>query len=96
MTISTNFGNDIVFLYKNGRKVALNGDLTPKNHYSIERGSIDKEDLTYIQAFINTMTREESRQKFYVRLEAKYGTLNPEFLSQAQGKELVSTLKGTK
>ena len=96
LTISTNFGKDIVFSYKNGRKVAQNGDLSAKSNYSNEKGSIDKTDLTYIQAFINTMTREESRKKFYNRLENKYGTLNPEFLSQAQGKELVSALKGNK
>lgn len=96
LTISTNFGKDIVFSYKNGRKVALNGDLSALNTYSNEKGSIDKADLTYIQAFINTMTREESRKKFYDRLETKYGTLNPEILSQAQGKELVKALKGTK
>ena len=30
LTITTNFGKDIVFLYKNGRKVSLKGDNTPK------------------------------------------------------------------
>lgn len=99
LVITTNFGKDIVFSYKNGKKVSQTAANATKNDthaYSVERGSIDKADLTYLQAFINTMTREESRKKFYDRLEAKYGTLNPEFLSQEQGKELVSVLKGTK
>ena len=97
LVITTNFGNDIVFSYKNGKKVAQNGGNAPKNDthaYSIEIGSIDKADLTYIQAFINTMSREESRKNFYIRLDTKYGTMNPELLSQEQGKELVNALKG--
>lgn len=99
LVITTNFGKDIVFSYKNGKKVSQTGANAPKNDthaYSVERGSIDKADLTYLQAFINTMTREESRKNFYNRLDAKYGTMNPEFLSQEQGKELVSALKGVR
>ena len=99
LVISTNFGKDIVFSYKNGKKVSQTGGNAPKNDthaYNVERGTIDKADLTYIQAFVNTMTREESRTSFYNRLEKVYNTLNPEFLSQAQGKELVAKLKNGK
>ena len=97
LVITTNFGKDIVFLYKNEKKVAQNGGNAPKNDthaYKTQPGSIDKADLTYIQAFINTMSREESRKNFYIRLDTKYGTMNPELLSQEQGKELVNALKG--
>lgn len=99
LVITTNFGKDIVFSYKNGKKVAQNGNNATKNDtptYKTERGSIDKEDLAYIQAYINTFTREQSRINFYNRLDTKYGTLNTESLSQAQGKELVAALKGAK
>lgn len=87
----------VVYSFGSKEKVAQNGGNAPKNDthaYSIEIGSIDKADLTYIQAFINTLTREESRKNFYIRLDTKYGTMNPEMLSQEQGKELVNALKG--
>ena len=92
LVISTNFGKDIVFSYKNGRKVTQNGGNAPQSQQE-QRGSIEKTDLTYIQAFINTVPSEQKRKEFYDWLERNYNTLNPEMLTKSQGKIIVATLK---
>lgn len=92
LVISTNFGKDIVFSYKNGRKVTQNGGNAPQIQQE-QRGSIEKTDLTYIQAFINTIPSEQKRKEFYDWLERNYNTLNPEMLTKSQGKIIVATLK---
>ena len=92
LVISTNFGKDIVFSYKNGRKVTQNGGNAPQSQQE-QRGSIEKTDLTYIQAFINTIPSEQKRKEFYDWLERNYNTLNPEMLTKSQGKIIVATLK---
>ena len=82
----------VVYSYGANKKVAQNVQNEPKNTNE-ERGSIDKNDLVYIQAFVNTMTQEQSRTNFYNRMEKVYHTMNPEFLTLSQGKELVGKLK---
>lgn len=82
----------LVYSFNANKKVAQNVQNEPKNTNE-ERGSIDKNDLVYIQAFINTMTQEQSRVNFYNRMDKVYGTMNPEFLTLSQGKELVGKLK---
>ena len=98
LVITTNFGKDIVFSYKNGKKVAQNVDLTPKTPIADneQRGSIDKNDLIAIQTIIDAITSETKRQNFYTWLNDKYGTMNPEFLTLSQGKQVLSVLGGRK
>ena len=98
LVITTNFGKDIVFSYKNGKKVAQNVDLTPKTPIvdNEQRGSIDKDDLKAIQTIINAITDETKRQNFYTWLNGRYGTMNPEFLTLSQGKHVLSKLGGKK
>ena len=96
LTITTNFGKDIVFLYKNGRKVAQNGDLTlktPNETINEPKGSVDKNDLKLIQAYVSAFTREESRKNFYAWLEKNFGTMSLETLTLSQGKRVVQRLQ---
>lgn len=88
----------VVFSKGNGAKVSQNVDLTPKNTISAneQRGSIDKDDLIAIQTIIDAITNETKRQNFYTWLNSRYGTMNPEFLTLSQGKEVLATLGGKK
>ena len=92
LVITTNFGKDVVFSFKDGKKVSQNGGNAPQNAQE-PRGSIEKTDLTYIQAFINTVPSEQKRKEFYEWLDRNYNTLNPEMLTKSQGKIIVATLK---
>ena len=88
---------EIVFSYGLKEKVSQNADLTPKNPTSdpLEpKGSIDKNDLKLIQAYISAFDREETRKKFYDWLDKNYGTLNVENLTLSQGKQVVARLGG--
>ena len=90
---------EVVFLYGKEDKVAQKGDLPPKQgdtSANEPKGSIDKNDLKTIQAYITSFTREESRKRFYDYLEKNFGTLNPETLTYSQGKQVLQLLKGNK
>ena len=90
---------EAVFLYGKEDKVAQKGDLPPKQgdtSANEPKGSIDKNDLKTIQAYITAFSREESRKRFYDYLEKNFGTLNPETLTYSQGKQVLQLLKGNK
>lgn len=88
---------EVVFLYGEKDKVSQNGDLTPKKptNDNEQRGSIDKNDLKLIQDTISNYG-ETSRTKFYNWLDRNYGTMNPEFLTLSQGKNVIKFLVGGK
>ena len=86
----------VVFLYGKDTKVAQNGENEPKNDsvaQNEERGSIDKYDLKMIQAYLATYDQVKST-KVFEWLEKKYGTMNPEFLTLSQGKEVLKIFGG--
>lgn len=98
LTIINDKTKKVVFLYGEKEKSAQNVDLTPKNdtpQVNEERGSIDKNDLKTIQAYLATYDSIKSKRVFEW-LEKKYGTMNPEFLTLSQGKEVLATLGGKK
>ena len=85
--------NEVVFLYPNEKKSAKTTDLTPKNTIVEPKGSINKADLVYIQAYVNTMTSENSRKKFYEWLDTNFNTMSIENLTLTQGQITVAKLK---
>ena len=88
---------EVVFLYPTNQKVAQNGENTPKNpseSANEPKGSIDKNDLKTIQAYIAAYNSEDSRKRFYAYLEKTYGTMNPEMLTLSQGKQVLKMLSG--
>lgn len=90
---------EVVFLYGKDTKVAQNGEnelKTSDTSVYETKGSIDKNDLKTIQAYITSFTREESRKRFYDYLDKNFGTLNPETLTLSQGKQVLQLLKGNK
>lgn len=85
----------VVFRYGKDTKVAENADLTPKNDtpkVDEPKGSIDKNDLKTIQAYIAAFKSETSRTKFYSYIDTTYGTMNPEMLTLSQGKQVLKLL----
>jgi len=98
LTIINDKTKEVVFLYGEKEKVAKKGDLTPKTPIADneQRGSIDKNDLIAIQTIIDSITNETKRQNFYTWLNDKYGTMNPEFLTLSQGKQVLTALGGKK
>ena len=88
---------EVVFLFGKEQKVAQNGENTPKNpseSANEPKGSIDKNDLKTIQAYIAAFSREESRTNFYGWLDKTFGTMNPETLTLSQGKQVLKMLSG--
>ena len=88
---------EVVFLFGKEQKVAQNGENTPKNpseSANEQKGSIDKNDLKTIQAYIAAYNSEDSRKRFYAYLEKTYGTMNPEMLTLSQGKQVLKMLSG--
>ena len=88
---------EVVFLYGKDTKNAETADLTPKNDtpkVDEPKGSVDKNDLKTIQAYVAAFKSETSRQKFYDYLDRNYGTLNPETLTLSQGKQVLKLLSG--
>ena len=74
-----------------------NGENAPKTSDTSAnepKGSIDKNDLKTIQAYIAAFKSETSRTKFYSYLDATYGTMNPEMLTLSQGKQVLNLLSG--
>ena len=88
---------EVVFLFGKEQKTAQNGENTPKTSDTSAnetKGSIDKNDLKTIQAYIAAFKSETSRTKFYSYLDATYGTMNPEMLTLSQGKQVLKLLSG--
>lgn len=88
---------EVVFLYGKDNKTSQKGEKEPKTPIeSVDepRGSIDKNDLKTIQAYIAAFTREESRTRFYKYLDDTYHTMNPETLTLSQGKQVLALLSG--
>ena len=88
---------EVVFLYGKEDKVAQKGENTPKTSDASAnepKGSIDKNDLKTIQAYIAAFSREESRTNFYSWLDKTFGTMNPETLTLSQGKQVLKVLSG--
>ena len=99
LVISTNFGKDIVFSYKNGKKVSQNGEnatKTPISEPNEPNGSVEKNDLLMIQAYVSAFDREQSRTNFYTWLDKNFGTMNLEMLTKSQGKRVLERLKNGK
>lgn len=97
LTIINEKTKEVVFLYGNDKKVSQNADLTPKNPVADneQRGSIDKNDLKTIQDTVASYS-ETSRNKFYTWLDKTFGTMNAEFLTLSQGKQVVKVVLGGK
>ena len=90
---------EVVFLYGDKEKVAQNGEKAPKNasqDQSETKGSIDKQDLKLIQAYISAFDSEERRKSFYDWLDQKFNTMNVETLTENQGKYVLNALNGRK
>lgn len=88
---------EVVFLFGKEQKVAQNGEnaqKTPTPSADEPKGSIDKNDLKTIQAYIAAYNSEDSRKRFYAYLEKTYGTMNPETLTLSQGKQVLKMLSG--
>ena len=84
-----------VFLYGKDTKVVESGENPPKNDIvepNEERGSIDKNDLKTIQAYVMAFDREESRTNFYKWLDKNFNTMNLEMLTLSQGKAVLKRL----
>ena len=94
LVISTNFGQDIVFEFRNGKKVFQNGQ-KPQKNTNEARGSIAKEQLDYINLCLNNF-REDTRTRFYDWLDRTYHTMNVETLTLTQGKEVANYLSGNR
>ena len=98
LTIINEKAKDGVFLYPSNQKVAQSGENTPKTPTPTvdePKGSIDKNDLKTIQAYLTSFS-SESCKKFYAWLDKTYGTMNPEILTLTQGKEVLKRLGGSK
>ena len=96
LTIINDKTKKVVFLYGKDTKVADKAENEPKNDsvaQNEERGSIDKNDLKMIQAYLATYDQVKST-KVFEWLEKKYGTMNPEFLTLSQGKEVLKIFGG--
>ena len=101
LTIVNDKTNEVVFFYQNGKKVSLNGEKPQKTTNQTQskqedlpqepKGSIDSEDLEYINRYIEVLTNKE---KFFNWLDEKYNTMNPAMLTYSQGVEIVSKLSG--
>ena len=88
---------EVVFLFGKEQKTAQNGENAPKTptpSADEPKGSVDKNDLKTIQAYIAAFKSETSRTKFYSYLDATYGTMNPEMLTLSQGKQVLKLLSG--
>lgn len=102
LVITTNFGKDIVFSFKDGKKVSQNGGNAPLQANPSEsndpthdqKGSIDINDLKTIQAYVTAFDREESRRNFYAWLDRNFNTMSLETLSYNQGKAVLKRLGG--
>lgn len=89
----------VVFTHGKTAKVLENGENAPKNDIpSVEEkvGSVDKNDLKTIQAYITAFQSETSRTNFYAWLDKNFGTMNPENLTYTQGKQVLKRLQGGK
>lgn len=88
---------EVVFLFGKEQKTVQNGENAPKTPTTSAdepKGSIDKNDLKTIQAYIAAYNSEDSRKRFYAYLEKTYGTMNPETLTLSQGKQVLKVLSG--
>ena len=89
----------VVFTHGKTAKVLENGENATKNDTpSVEEkvGSVDKNDLKTIQAYITAFQSETSRTNFYAWLDKNFGTMNPENLTYTQGKQVLKRLQGGK
>lgn len=89
LVITTNFGKDIVFTYPKNLNVAQTSQNEPK-------GSISKEDLDYINKYLEVLPSEEARKKLFNWIDKHFHTMNLESLTLSQGKQVVATLSGEK
>ena len=86
---------EVVFTFGKDQKIAQNGENAPKTptqSVNEPKGSIDKNDLSTIQAYILAFTSETAREKFFAYLERTCGTMNPEMLTLSQGKQILQLL----
>ena len=106
LTITTNFGKDIVYLFKNGRKVALGGGKAPNKPIVDDKqkvvigelgelhevaGTIRQTDKTIIFAYVNGLTNQQ-KDVFYAWLNKLYFTRDVARLSEKQGVQIVKKI----
>ena len=101
LTIVNDKTNEVVFLYKGGKKTSLSGENQAKTTKEVSsqepleiKGSINPDDLDYINRYIEVLTREESKKNFFEWLDKNYNTMNPEMLTYSQGDDVVKKLSG--
>ena len=90
---------EVVFLYGKGEKVAETSEKPQLNATSEPqepKGSVDKQDLLLIQAYVSAFDREQSRTNFYTWLDKNFNTMNFESLTLSQGKKVLARLKNGK
>lgn len=80
---------EIVYSYPKNTKVA-------QTSQKEEKGSIAKEDLDYINHYLELLQNEESRKKLFNWIDKHFHTMNLESLTLSQGKQVVATLSGEK
>lgn len=88
---------EVVFTFGKDQKIAQNGEnaqKTPTPSVNEPKGSIDKNDLNTIQAYILAFKSDTARSKFYDYIDRTYGTMNPEMLTLSQGKQILNLLSG--
>jgi len=87
----------VVFSYGIKENNAQTGENAPKKasvDNNEQKGSIDKADLSLIQAYVSKISNDESRTRFYKWLDKNYGTMNVETLTLTQGREVLNKLTG--
>lgn len=106
LVISTNFGKDIVFSYKNGKKVSQNGQKAPNTSVRLKdinvgdtfnvgkttKGSITESQKKILDDYAAGLT-SVLHNKFFVKLDELYGVGNIELLSEFQANELIDKIR---
>lgn len=92
LVITTNFGKDIVYSFKNGKKVSQTSQNAPKTSIGSGSGTIREHEKQLIKAYLEGKNSDECVQ-FYNWLNKYFGTMNYEMLSDEQGVIVCTKLK---
>ena len=84
ITIVNDKTKEIVYSFKNGQKVADNGEKTPKSTIGSGKGTIRPTEKVLLNAFLEELSGEK-RDKFYGWLDKNFHTMNIETLSDEKG-----------
>lgn len=105
LVISTNFGKDIVFSYKNGRKVAQNAQKPQNTSVRLKdinvgdtfvvgntaKSSITKAQKDTLNSYAEGLT-PSLHDKFFLKLDELFGVGNIELLSEQQANQLIDKI----